>query len=168
FLTANTETVYALAWLDLKDGPVVVESPPNVLGIANDFWFRYVTDFGNAGPDAGKGGKFLFLPPGDQGDVPKGCFVFKSMTYGHLLFWRGFLVNGDTRPALENFRSKLRIYPLAQTANPPEQKFVNLSGKSFNTVHATDFSYFEEVNHVVQEEPNDAMDPETLGLLASI
>ena len=31
-----------------------------------------------------------------------------------------------------------------------------------------DFSFFEEVNQVVQEEPNEAMDPETLGLLASI
>jgi len=64
FLTPNTETVYALSWLDLKDGPLVVESPPNVLGIVNDFWFRYIADLGNAGPDRGKGGKFLFLPPG--------------------------------------------------------------------------------------------------------
>ena len=31
-----------------------------------------------------------------------------------------------------------------------------------------DFSFFEEVNEVVQEEPGDATDPETLGLLASI
>jgi len=31
-----------------------------------------------------------------------------------------------------------------------------------------DFSYFEEVNQVIQEEPDTAMDPETLGLLASI
>ena len=31
-----------------------------------------------------------------------------------------------------------------------------------------DFSYFDEVNQVIQEEPNTAMDPETLGLLASI
>src|SRR6516164_3320252 len=31
-----------------------------------------------------------------------------------------------------------------------------------------DFSYWEEVNQVVQQEPSGAMDPETLGLLASI
>ena len=37
-----------------------------------------------------------------------------------------------------------------------------------NTIHAMDFSFFEEVNQLVQEEPNAAMDPETLGLLASI
>ena len=63
FLTANTESIYAMTWLDLAAGPVVVESPPNVLGFVDDAWFGYVTDLGNAGPDRGKGGKYLFLPP---------------------------------------------------------------------------------------------------------
>ena len=45
---------------------------------------------------------------------------------------------------------------------------MNVSGKAFNTIHAMDFSFFEEVNEVVQEEPTEAIDPETLGLLASI
>ena len=70
FLTPNTETVYNLMWLDLKDGPLVLETPPNVLGIIDDFWFHYVGDVGNAGPDRGKGGKFLLLPPGYTGEVP--------------------------------------------------------------------------------------------------
>ena len=86
FLTANTESIYAMGWLDLKDGPVVVESPPNTLGLVDDFWFHYVTDLGNAGPDKGKGGKFLFLPPGYEGAVPEGYYVFKSQTYGNW-FW---------------------------------------------------------------------------------
>lgn len=51
FLTANTESIYAGAWIDLSNGPVVVESPPNTLGIVDDMWFRYVADLGNAGPD---------------------------------------------------------------------------------------------------------------------
>ena len=71
FLTANTESIYALAWLDLKNGPIVVESPPNTLGLADDFWFRYVTDLGIAGPDKGKGGKFLFLPPISRARRPR-------------------------------------------------------------------------------------------------
>src|SRR5580700_3853248 len=62
YLTANTESIYAMAWIDLKSGPIVIESPPDTLGLVDDFWFGYVTDLGNAGPDRGKGGKFLFLP----------------------------------------------------------------------------------------------------------
>jgi hypothetical protein len=82
FLTPNAETIYNLMWLDLKNGPLVIESPPNVLGIIDDFWFHYVAGVGNAGPDKGKGGKFLLLPPGYTGEVPEGYFVFRSKTYG--------------------------------------------------------------------------------------
>jgi hypothetical protein len=46
--------------------------------------------------------------------------------------------------------------------------FVNGSGKEMNTIHANDFTFYEEINQVVQEEPSDAMDPETLGALAYI
>jgi hypothetical protein len=67
-------------WIDLKDGPMVMETPPNVLGIIDNFWFHYVTDFGNAGPDRGKGGKYLLVPPDYKGDIPDGYIVKKSET----------------------------------------------------------------------------------------
>lgn len=168
FLTPNSETVYNLMWLDLKDGPLVLETPPNVLGIIDDHWFHYVGNVGNAGPDRGKGGKFLLLPPDYKGDVPEGYHVFRSKTFGNIYFWRGFLVNGDPKPAVENTKKFAKVYPLGQAKNPPSMKFVNVSGKEFNTIHANNFTFFEEVNHLVQEEPNDAMDPETLGVLAAI
>ena len=168
FLTPNSESVYNLMWLDLKGGPLVLETPPNVLGIIDDHWFNYVGDVGNAGPDRGKGGKFLLLPPGYEGEVPPGYFVFRSATFGNLFFWRGFLVNGDPRPAVENTRRFAKVYPLAQAANPPAMKFVDVSGVPFNTIHANDFSFFEEIDHLVQEEPAAALNPETLGLLAAI
>lgn len=56
FLTPNTSSVYMTAWLDLRDGPMVIEAPPNVLGFIDDAWFHYVVDFGNAGPDKGRVG----------------------------------------------------------------------------------------------------------------
>jgi hypothetical protein len=167
FLTGNSETLYAMAWIDLRNGPVVIETPPNTLGLVDDFWSRYVADLGNAGPDRGKGGKYLFLPPHYAG-VPDGYFVFSSRTYNLSFATQGFLVDGDPRPAVENIKTHLRIYPLAEAANPPALRFVNASGRSVNTIHATGFTFFEEVNEVVQEEPADAADPETLGLLASI
>ena len=168
YLTANTESIYAMAWIDLKDGPIVIEGPPNTLGLVDDFWFHYVTDLGNAGPDKGKGGKYLFLPPDYKGQIPDGYHVFKSKTFGNWFGTRGFQVNGDPKPGVDGIKQHLRIYPLAQASNPPATNFVNVSGKAFNTIHAMDFSYFEEVNEVVQEEPSAAIDPETLGLLASI
>jgi hypothetical protein len=168
FLTPNSETVYNIMWLDLKDGPLVLETPPNILGMVDDHWFKYVGDVGNAGPDKGKGGKFLLLPPGYKDEVPQGYFVFRSPTFGNVYFWRGFVENGSTRTAVENTKKFAKVYPLSQAKNPPPMKFVNVSGKAFNTIHANDFHFYEEVNHIVQEEPNEALNPETLGLLASI
>ena len=168
WLTPNTTVVYYASWIDTKEGPIVLETPPNTLGLLDDHWFRYVGDFGNAGPDKGKGGKFLVLPPGYTGDVPTGYFVLRPATYGVWLAGRGFLVDGDPKPAVASIKEHLRIYPLAEAAKPPVSKFINASGVPHNTVHANSFHFYEEVNDIVQEEPAEALDPETLGLLASI
>ncbi len=168
YLTPNTESVYHMAWLDVSDGPLVIETPPNVLGIIDDHWFRYVGDFGNAGPDKGQGGKYLLLPPGYEGDVPEGYTVLRTKTFGNLMFYRGFLDNGSTKTSLDNTRTFYKVYSLSDAGNPPPMKFINVSGKEFNTIHANDFHFYEEVNSIVQSEPNEALDPETLGLLAAI
>jgi hypothetical protein len=168
FLTPNTESVYHMAWLDTSKGPLVLETPPNVLGIIDDHWFKYVGDFGNAGPDKGKGGKFLLLPPGYKGEVPEGYFVMRSPTYGNLMFYRGFLDNGSTETAVNNTKKFFKVYSLSEAKSPPPMKFVNVSGKEFNTIHANDSHFYEEVNAIVQYEPNEALNPETLGLLAAI
>ena len=88
---------------------MVVETPPNVLGVIDDFWFRNVTDFGNAGPDKGEGGKYLILPPGYTGEIPAGYIVARSPTFNNLLFWRGFLVNGDPKPAVDSTCKTMRV-----------------------------------------------------------
>ena len=168
WLTPNADTVYAVNWIDLKDGPMVIESPPEALGIFDDAWFHYVADLGLLGPDKGKGGKFLFLPPGYTGDVPEGYHVFKSATFGNWYLSRGFLVDGSPKGRVDIIKKHTRIYPLSQAASPPEQKFTNFSGVPHNTVHANDFGFYEELNQLVQDEPSEAMDPETMGLLASI
>jgi hypothetical protein len=167
-VTGNTESVYQLGWLDTKDGPLVIELPPQALGFINDFWGRYVCDLGKAGPDHGEGGKYLLLPPGYTGDLPEGYFVVAARTYGSALILRGFALNGDPRPAVENPKRHCRVYPLAEAADPPALTFVDISGAVFNAVPANDASYFEEVVPVVQEEPVEAADADARSLLAAI
>lgn len=63
-LTANSDTVYTIAFLDLqRDGPTVVELPPHMLGLFNDMWMRYIADGGVAGPDKGKAANSCCCPP---------------------------------------------------------------------------------------------------------
>jgi hypothetical protein len=168
FLTANTTSVYQMAWLQLGDEPMVIETPPDVLGIIDDHWFKYVADFGRLGPDKGKGGKFLIIPPGYDGAIPEGYHVARTNTYGNWVIWRGFQVDGSTKPAVDATKKNFRIYPLSQKDNPPKMTFVNASGKFFNTIHRMDYNIFEEINEVVQAEPSDGQSPEILGVLASI
>jgi hypothetical protein len=82
--TPNSDVIYALSYLDLaKDGPLVFEAPAGLQGMFLDVWQRpitgptldgkmYLGDIGLPGPDKGKGGDFLILPPGYKGDVPEG------------------------------------------------------------------------------------------------
>ena len=118
-LTGNTSTMYALGFLDLKkDGPTVVELPQGMLGVFNDMSFLFMENLGAAGPDRGKGGKYLVLPPGYDGDIPSGYFVVQSRTYGVWNFMRGYLDKG-VKVASDNIRNNLKVYPLSQKDNQP-------------------------------------------------
>jgi len=182
FLTGNTDTVYASVILDLqKDGPTVVEIPPKCgPGTVNDAFFRFVTDMGIPGPDKGKGGHYLILPPDYDGDLepPVGgmeaevngrrYFVSKSTSYTNWLILRGFLVDGKPDASAKMFRQGLKVYPLARAKNRPAMQFISGSDKAFNTVHANTFEFYEELWHVLQREPISFIDPELRGLAASI
>ena len=101
--TPNSDVIYAMGYLDLKQyGPIVIEAPPGLQGILDDFFQRPINsageidgrkwsgDVGLPGPDKGKGGKYLVLPPDFTGAVPAGYLTFRSRTYGVFVFWRGF------------------------------------------------------------------------------
>ena len=168
YLTGNTSTMYSIGHLDLQAyGPTVVEVPPGMLGMLDDAWMRYVGDFGVAGPDKGKGGKYLVLPPGYTGEVPAGYFVLKPPTYINWFFMRGSIADG-LAPALKNIKDHLRVYPLSAASKPPATEFVNISGKHYNTIAPGDYSYFEALNTIIQREPIDALGSEARGTLAAI
>ena len=189
FLTANADTVYFIGFLDLSKGPMVLETPPDSLGTLDDMWFNWVIDFGAPGPDRGIGGKYLILPPGYTGPVPEGGFyVARSRTSRTLILGRSFLDHNDPKPPVMLIERTLKIYPYVsggvgtsiaeiltgtvkpgRNVAPPAVRFVDGSGKSFNTIPPSDFGFYEMLNRLVQEEPADALgDPERMGQLASI
>jgi hypothetical protein len=167
-LTANDNTPYTWFWIDLRKGPLVVEVPPKVLGLVNDMWYRWVVDLGVLGPDKGKGGKYLFLPPGYKSTPPKGYVVVRPQTLSNLVIWRSFLVDGDPKPGVALVKKFTKIYPLGETGNKTALTFVDMSGKPFNMVNPADYRYWELLNQVVQEEPSDSLDQIRLGYYASI
>ena len=182
FLTGNTDTVYASIMLDLaKHGPMVVEVPPKCgPGTVNDAFFRFVVDMGGPGPDRGQGGKYLILPPDKMTeiDAPIGgkvvevdgssYFAVRSPGYMNWLILRGLLVDGKPDAPVEMFEKGLKVYPFADRADPPAMEFKDASTLPFNTIHANDANFFEEIDTVIQREPIGLLDPELRGLAASI
>ncbi len=189
FLTANADTIYIIGGLDLTKGPMVVEVPPEVLGTVQDAWFRWVIDMGLPGPDRGEGGKYLIVPPGYKGELPEGEFnVAHSRTNHGVWFARAFLTNNsDPKPTVERIKKFTKVYPynaggvgtpiaeflagkakLGRITSPPPTVFHEGSGKVMNTIPPNDWTYYEMLNAVVQQEPATALDPELMGPIAAI
>ena len=100
---------------------------------------------------------------------------------------RAFMDNNDPKPAVALIKKSLKIYPytpggfgtsiatalegevrLGVNPPPPPTKFVEGSGKSFNTIPPNDFSFFEMLNALVQMEPATSFNPELSGQMAAI
>ena len=188
FLTANADTVYFFGFIDLTKGPIVLETPPGALGVLDDMWWRWITDFGLPGSDRGLGGKYLLLPPGYDGNLPEGgYYVARSRTTRVVILGRLFMENSDPKPAADLIRKTTKIYPyeaggvgtsiaefltgevkLARPTTPQPTLFHELSGKVINTIPPNDFSFYEMLNEVVQQEPATSLDPELMGSVAAI
>ena len=168
-LTYNTESIYASAFADLKSqGLVVVEVPPNVLGMVDDGWQRWLIDLGNAGPDKGKGGKYLLIPPGYKGEIPDGYFNVQCPTNRNWVMVRGFVQDtGTGQDALDYYSRTFRIYPLA-TGPRKDAQYVSLTFAKGDTTHPRDVTYFDLLNKIVQYEPSSAFTAYELGLLKAL
>ena len=167
-LTGNTESVYFGGNIDLKkDGPTVVEVPPQVLGMANDAYMRFIVDFGMAGPDKGKGGNYLILPPDYEGEVPEGYFVANSRTYKVWIMARGAQkVTGMGEQAIKWYGDNCAVYPLKD--GPRKPRIINGSGLPGDSTHPNDLQYFVNLDKMIQYEPAQAFEPEQLGLLRAL
>ena len=171
WLTGNTDTVYASAFLDLSAGPMVVEVPAGTgPGTVNDAFFRFVVDMGGPGPDRGKGGKYLIIGPGQSAPAnTDGYFVANTPSKINWLILRGFLDDeGKTDTARNAFKGGLKVYPYAERANPPANNFKNLTDWETNTIHANNFKFYEELDEVIQREPSELFSPELLGMASAI
>jgi hypothetical protein len=190
-LTANADTVYFWSFLDLSQGPVVLEAPSDTLGLLDDMWFRWVSDFGLPGADRGQGGTYLVVGPGYDGPLPEGgCYVRHSRTNHVLLVGRAFINENpgmDPAPTVDRIKQQLKIYPyapggigssigayltgkgpLGQPATPKSPRFVEGTGMAINTIAPNDFGHYEMLDALVQLEPAEALDTELAGQFAAI
>jgi len=173
FLTANDVSAYALGTVSSKDGPVVVEVPAatdkaNFFGTFIDGWQTPIADVGVNGDDKGKGGKYLFLPPSYDGDVPEGYLVYRPNTYNVHIGFRPVTGEKGTFEDTIAYGKTLRVYPLAEAANPPATRFFDAYPKDWNTLPNYDIRYFEDLATIINNEPVLERDKAMMALLAGI
>lgn len=160
-LTPNPDVIYLMPFFNTQDvGPVVLEIPPADDGVFNgsimNYWQAAIEDVGPGGVDTGKGGKYVFLPPGhDRAKVPHGCIPMASDTYRGYALLRSVLKSGSDEDVAKavTYARRIKLYPLSQVANPPATTFVDARGVLFHSTIRYDASFFESLDQMVQAEP---------------
>jgi hypothetical protein len=159
-LTPNPDALYFMAFFNTKDGPVVLDLPPG--GANGSFNANIVTtwqvpleDAGLLGQDKGAGGKYLILPPGYTGAKQEGYIALQSDTFGGYMLFRANLKShsdADVQASVA-YSKRMKVYPLAQAANPPATVFTDVKDIPFDSTIRYDASFFEHLDRIVQNEP---------------
>src|SRR5262249_18145673 len=161
----------AMGYLDLKqDGALVIEAPPGLQGVLDDFFQRplrsvgridgrlWSGDVGLPGPDQGKGGKYLILPPDFEDSVPSPYYAYRSRTYGVFVFWRGFCKDPNDLEPPVRVMEQTRIYPLSSGGEARAMEFPNASGVSLDMLAPRDDRAFDMLKRFVDHEYVDCVD----------
>lgn len=179
FLTANDVTAYCWSSLSSEQGPIVVEVPAatdkvSYFGSILNAWSQPIEDVGPAGRDKGNGGRYLLLPPGYDGDKTKaeleeeGYFVYQTDTYEYGFSFRPRLYGDATDKDAGDYAKRVKIYSLVEASDPPATKHLDATEKSYNCLPYYNDTFFEDIDHVVQNNPIRTQDKAMVSLLKDL
>ncbi|MFI7838854.1 DUF1254 domain-containing protein [Pseudomonas asiatica] len=152
-LTPNYTTPYIATFIDLQEsGPMVVEIPPGLMaGMILDSWQRVVADLGVVGPDQGKGGKYLILPPGHETVKADGYFVVQSPSRSVLAGVR--LLDADKEKAIRELIPGIKTYKWSQQGIGEVMPVRHAGDKKWSQMPPRGMAYWQALNDVIQGEP---------------
>jgi hypothetical protein len=160
-LTPNPDAIYLMAFFNTKDvGPIVIDIPAagddgTLNGNICDIWQMPLEDAGPSGADAGKGGKYLILPPRYATPVPEGYIALRPATFGSFALLRSNLKSHNAADVAKSvaYGKKVKVFPLAQAAAPPPTIFTDAADVLFDSTIRYDASFFVSLDRIVQSEP---------------
>ncbi|WP_374027982.1 DUF1254 domain-containing protein [Bdellovibrio bacteriovorus] len=154
--TANQDTPYGAAVLDLSKGPFVIEMPAGpFMGLVDSHTQGWIIDMGIPGQDAGKGGKYLIVPEGYNGLIPQGYFVGRSDTNKVLVVARIIPEGNDLKKAQARL-ADIKIYPLSTAKKPKTLTIVDISGREGDMTPLaweSNIQFWQKLAKVINEEP---------------
>ncbi len=169
-VTANNITPYVVAMSDLRQGPVVVEIPAAskkvlLYGQIIDQWQAVIADIGPVGTDRGRGGKYLLLPPGYQGNIPEDYFVCQSPSFRVYMAFRPIRRPRATPEDLKVYTRTMKIYYLDK---PRPTRFIDPLNLTFPTLARFDERWFQDLHEIIAVENPRPQDAVMAGMLASL
>jgi hypothetical protein len=156
--TTNNDTPYGPLLLDLGVGPLVIELQPGALIVCSiDVNQRWVADMGLPGPDGGKGGKHVLVPPGWQGELPggEGIYLHEASSNLQIVGARALPVGGDVESA-KQLLTTIKVYPLDPTAAWDEPQWIDLTGVEQDCTpiaYEREFHFWEVLHRTLEHDP---------------
>ncbi|MEY8099606.1 DUF1214 domain-containing protein [Falsihalocynthiibacter sp. S25ZX9] len=171
-LTANDVTPYVFAAMPMNGEPHVIEVPAigdkaQLFGSVLNAWQRPLVDVGPSGDDAGKGGRYLIVPPGYEGELPtEGYFVVQSDTAAAHFAFRPVAINGGQMADQSTYSKGVKVYPLSDPS--AIWPYIDVYENPVNTLPVYDYTFFTDLNTAMQRELPLERDYAMTGRLASI
>lgn len=114
FKTPNSDTLYSNAWLDLTNGPVLIETPDVPLKY---FTLNFLDMFSNASnigtrTFGSKAGRYLIAPAAWMGEPPPGVTLFRVATPHAWILMRVFAQTPAEVAVARRIQDSVKITPL--------------------------------------------------------
>ena len=178
--TPNSDVIYAMGYLDLKqDGPIVIEAPPGLQGILDDFFQRPIPsegridgrmwygDVGLPGPDKGKGGKSSDPAARLHGQSSRRVLDATLANLRRVRLLARVLQGSEaTRLAGEGHAANAHLSAFGKAAKA--MQFPDASGVPVNMLYPRDGSAFDLLKRAIDAEYVDPADLDMRGMLAAI
>ncbi len=172
-LTANNQVNYAAMPFDLTNGPFVVEIPASnseyaIIGEICDNWQAPLTMVGVEGPDAGKGGKYLLVPPAYNSAIPDGYFAIRMEGFRGTMVFRPVVIGKGTMAGSIELARQTKTYPLADAASPKPTTILDGWNMPWHSLPVYDITWFQYLSKFITDEPIRERDKVMIGMLSTL
>jgi hypothetical protein len=172
--TPNHSTLYVMTFVNLKDGPVVLDIPATttagLYGAVLDAWTIPLLNVGTRGQDQGKGGRYLILPPGYKGEVPDGFIPIQSSTFNNYTLLRVITKTTSEQDLADgvDYLKNLKVYPLDRAQAPAKNRYLDVADKVYDGIAQYDARFYDSLARMVSEEPVQDRDMSIMGQLSAL
>ena len=172
----NHDTLYSMAWLDLRSQRIVVHMPVvRRRFVVFELVDPYTENFANIGSVGRPPGNYAVTPPGWQGRLPKGVRRIRSAYTRVWIIGRTYIRNAADTPNVVRIQNQYSLTPLNKwgtNSRPPRPKHTHTKPKK-HTVPGpapgpNPLAFFDSLGDQLKQFPPPARDRPLLRQLATV